>query len=388
MRLSTRKGFALPIALGSMIVIGMILAGVFFAATQENRAGRNTLFQERAFRAAEFGLNYGYGKWDNSKMSQLATGGVSTIVYDSLKTATHDSSKGWIDTLRVTRLNNNTYWLVSTGYGGTGVTQARHRTGVVLRVGYPQINFLAALTVKGQIKLGGSSYTTGQDTPPAGWNCPPAGTTQPGIATDDSSHIDLSGCSNLTCVDGSPKLLESPAVADTNTFFTYGSDANWSTLTAAANIVLPGSATVTGVAPSYSADGSCNTLSNYNWGDPNRALPSGTCESYFPIIYFQGAGTTTNISGGVGQGILLVDGDLVVNGGFVWYGPVIVRGHLSTQGTGGHFNGAVMAADVDFEQNSVLGNAVIDYSACAISSAMVGAGLPKRVKQRAWAEMF
>jgi Tfp pilus assembly protein PilX len=43
MRLSTRKGFALPIALGSMIVIGMILAGVFFAATQENRAGRNTL---------------------------------------------------------------------------------------------------------------------------------------------------------------------------------------------------------------------------------------------------------------------------------------------------------------------------------------------------------
>lgn len=381
MRLSTRKGFALPIALGSMIVIGMILAGVFFAATQENRAGRNTLYQERAFRAAEFGLNYGYGRWNNAAMTKLATGGAATIVYDS-------SASGWKSTLNVTRLNDNTYWLVSTGTASSGVTQARHRTGVVLRVGYPQINFLAALTVKGQIKLGGSSYTTGVDTPPAGWDCPPPGTEQPGIATDNTNNIDLSGCTNLTCVDGSPKVLQSPAVSDTNTFFTYGSDANWSTLTAAATMTFPGNTTITGVSPSFNADGSCKTSDLYNWGDPNRALPSGTCESYFPIIYFQGTGTSTNISGGVGQGILLVDGDLIVNGGFVWYGPVIVRGHLSTQGTGGHFNGAVMAADVDFEQNSVLGNAVIDYSMCAINAALVGAGIPKRVRVRSWAEMY
>jgi hypothetical protein len=353
---------------------------VFFAATQENRAGRNTLNQERAFRAAEFGLNYGYGKWDNSKMSQLATGGVSTIVYDS--------SKGWTDTLRVTRLNNNSFWLLSTGYAGSGITQARHRTGMVLRVGYPNINFLAALTVHGQIKLGGSSFTTGQDTPPAGWNCPPAGTTQPGIATNDSTQIQLSGCSNMSCVAGSPKVLQSPAVNDTNTFFTYGSDANWSTLTAAANLTFTGSPTINGVAPSYSADGSCNTLNTNNWGDPNRATPSGACEGYFPIIYFQGNGNTVHITGGTGQGILLVDGDLIVDGGFVWFGPVIARGHVATQGTGGHFNGAVMAADVDLEQNTVLGNAVIDYSACAISSALVGAGIPKRLKTRAWAEMF
>ena len=381
MRLTTRKGFALPIALGSMVVIGMILAGVFFAATQENRAGRNTLNQERAFRAAEFGLNYGYGRWNNGTMSALANGGVATIVYDS-------SAKGWTSSLSVTRLNDNTYWLVSTGNAGSGSTLARHRTGVVLRVGYPNINFLAALTVKGGIKLGGSSYTTGQDTPPAGWNCPPPGTTRPGIATDDSSNIDLTGCTNLTCVDGSPKVLESPAVSDTNTFFTYGSDANWATLTSAATWVFPGSSTITGTIPSYNADGSCKTTDKFNWGDPNRALPSGTCEGYFPIIYFQGTGTTTNISGGVGQGILLVDGDLTVQGGFVWYGPVIVRGHLSTQGTGAHFNGAVMAADVDFEQNNLLGNAVIDYSACAIQSALVGAGVPKRIRERSWAEMY
>ena len=78
----------------------------------------------------------------------------------------------------------------------------------------------------------------------------------------------------------------------------------------------------------------------------------------------------------------------MVDGGFQWFGPVIARGHVTTQGTGGHFNGGVMAADVDLEQNTVLGNAIIDYSKCAIDAALVGAGIPKRLKQRSWADMF
>src|SRR5689334_17570870 len=154
-----REGFALPVALGSMVVIGMILAGVFFAATQENRVGRNTINQERAFRGAEFGLNNTYSSWSNQTMNALTRGGVSTIVYDS-------SARGWIDTVRVTRLNDQTYWLVSTAYSGSGLTQSRHSTTAALRLAYPQIDFLAALTVRGAIKIGGSSLTTGVDSPP------------------------------------------------------------------------------------------------------------------------------------------------------------------------------------------------------------------------------
>ena len=160
------------------------------------------------------------------------------------------------------------------------------------------------------------------------------------------------------------------------------------TLTAAATLSFSGNWTLNGLAPAYNAGGSCNTSVMTNWGDPNRATPAGKCEDYFPIIYFAGNGTTIHISGGTGQGILLVDGDLIVDGGFEWYGPVIARGHVTTQGTGGHFNGGVMAADVDLEQNTVLGNAIIDYSKCAIDAALVGAGIPKRLKQRSWADMF
>lgn len=376
-----RAGFALPVALGSMVVIGMILAGVFFAATQENRVGRNTVNQERAFRAAEFGLNNAYGTWSNGTMNALAVGGVKTTVYDS-------SAKGWLDTVRVTRLNNNTYWIVSTAYSGSGLTQARHRTTATIRIGFPTINFLAALTVHGQIKIGGSSLTTGVDTPPPGWACPPAGATQPGIATDDISNIQTSGCSSLSCVIGNPQIQQNSAVSDTNTFFTYGPDANWATLTSAADIKYTGSWTLTGIGPSYDGNGLCVRSVLTNWGDPTRSTPAKDCESYFPIIYFSGSGSTVHISGGTGQGILLIDGDLQVDGGFEWFGPVIARGHVTTQGTGGHFNGAVMAADVDLEQNTVLGNAIIDYSQCAIDAALVGAGIPKRLVQRSWADMF
>src|SRR6476646_785144 len=174
MRLSARKGLALPMAIGSIVLIGMILAGVFFSATQENRVGRNTITQERAFRAAEFGLNNAYARWNNSIIGNLAVGG-TTVTVD-------DSRPSWMDSVRITRLNDNTYMLVSTGLAGSGLTQAHHRTSSVYRLNYPSINFLAALTVHGSIKLGGSSFIDGHDTPPTGWNCPPAGSEQPGVA--------------------------------------------------------------------------------------------------------------------------------------------------------------------------------------------------------------
>lgn len=383
--LAARKGLALPMALGSIIIIGMILAGVFFTATQENRVGRNTITQERAFRGAEYGLNNAYANWSADNFSRLAVGATTVVVDDQRSGA----AGGWIDSVRATRLNNSTYMLVSTAYSGSGITQARHRTSAVYRIAFPSINFLAALTVKGQLKLGGSSFTEGQDTKPTGWSdCPPVGAEQPGVAVSDSSMIDLSGCTNFRCVDGNPNVQTTTAVNDSNTFFSYGPDANWNTLTAAATINFSGSQTMNGVAPATTAGGACNTAINTNWGDPNRSTPTGACESYFPIIYFQGTSSSVHITGGIGQGILLVDGDLVVDGGFQWYGPVIARGHVSTQGTGGHFNGAVMAANVDLELNSELGNALITYSSCAITDALVGAGIPKKLTQRSWSEMY
>ena len=384
LRLSARKGLALPMAIGSIVLIGMILAGVFFTATQENRVGRNTITQERAFRAAEYGLNNAYANWNNSTMNKLANGGVATIV-------DNNSARGFIDTVNVTRLNTQTYMLVSTGYAGTGSTQARHRTTNVIRLNFPAISVLAALTLRGAMKLGGSSFIEGTDTPPTGWtDCGPTTAQQPGIAatSGDSSTISLSGCKNFKCVDGNPDVKVDPRAGVDSTYFNYGNGITWATLTAAATVSMPASSVGGAPGATTTAGGGCKTSDNMNWGDPYRHTPAGACESYFPIVYISDSTGNTHLTGGSGQGVLLVDGDLQVEGGFEWYGPVIVKGHLTTQGTGGHFNGAVMAADVDLELNSVLGNALITYSSCAVADAMIGAAIPKKLTQRSWSEMY
>ncbi len=115
--------------------------------------------------------------------------------------------------------------------------------------------------------------------------------------------------------------------------------------------------------------------------------PANACENYFPIIHAKGATSTLKLTGNKGQGILLVDGDLEISGGFEFYGPVIVRGRIKSTGTGGKLNGGVMAANVDLEQNTVLGDATITYSSCAVEKATAGAANPRRMVQRAWTEV-
>jgi hypothetical protein len=65
-----------------------------------------------------------------------------------------------------------------------------------------------------------------------------------------------------------------------------------------------------------------------------------------------------------------------------------VKGSLKTSGTGGHFNGGVMAANVDLEQNTLLGNAVIHYSSCALTKALNGLATPTFARGRSWTELY
>jgi hypothetical protein len=71
-----------------------------------------------------------------------------------------------------------------------------------------------------------------------------------------------------------------------------------------------------------------------------------------------------------------------------FYGPVIVKGSMSATGTGGHFYGGVMAANVDLEQSSLLGNAEIHFSSCALTKALAGIATPALVGSRSWTELF
>lgn len=372
-----RKGIAIVAALGGIVVIGALIAGVFFASTQESQISGGTLVNERAFRAAELGLNTTLANWDNSGMYAMPTGGMDTMTY---------SGTGWVDTVVVTKITQNAFSLLSTATAGTGrLARSRKQTLLTVRLSTPAFNFRGALTGRGPMAIGGNSFIDGEDSNPPGWaSCPLATSIIPGVAHSDTSTIKWNGdnCADYACVVGDPKVELDPIAGHDSTYFEYG-DEDWTSLTASATKVIAGG-TLSKIEPTI-ASGACDVTDMLNWGEPDHTnVTTIPCQSYFPIVYSTG---NLHITGRRGQGILLVDGDLHLSGGFEFFGPIIVRGKLSVTGTGAKLNGAIMAANVDLDETKITGNATMNYSSCAIDKALGGSASPRRIMERAWTEV-
>src|SRR5207237_1988037 len=108
-----------------------------------------------------------------------------------------------------------------------------------------------------------------------------------------------------------------------STFSVYG-DVTFTQLAAMATIKLTGQNFGNGIGPAVS-NGQCDPLTQTNWGSPTS--PAGPCGNYFPIIYING---DAQINGNEGQGILLVNGGLNVQGGCQFYGLTVVRAAVET----------------------------------------------------------
>jgi hypothetical protein len=98
---------------------------------------------------------------------------------------------------------------------------------------------------------------------------------------------------------------------------------------------------------------------------------------------------TLNLTTGRGQGILIVDGDLHIDGNMEFSGVVIVRGNFTMKGTGqgtGKINGTVIVqghGEVDTE-STTSGNALIEYNSCAIENAFQSALRLRTFPSRGW----
>ena len=377
MRIQNRDGMALGLVLMALFVITILILGAHYTSTQEFRLGSNQLVQNRAMSAAEHGHGMIYKDWDRNWNAFKAG---TTFV------RAYAPGDGSVDTVRVTKLNSLSFLAVSEGRAGTGVQMgARRRAGLLLRLNVPQVSVLGAITTKGTVKIGGSTAINGRDTAFAGWNCPPAGVPTAGVAVPSLSNITYGGsCTAGSCIQGTPLVSTTSAASDTNTYFSYGG-MTWNELVAMADKTISG--TITGASPSYNVDGSCKTSDNKNFGDPGRAATPGKCESYFQIIYAPG---DVSINGNTGQGVLLVNGSLSIQGGFTFYGPVIARGTVKLTGNGNHINGGVLAAAVvdSTSGSSLLGNSSIQFSRCAMTTALQRTALPVKAPQRSWTELF
>lgn len=376
-----RRGMALPMVLGAIILIGTLVAGVMYLATQDFRVGANSLNETRAQTAADMGLARLLTDWDQTKNTSMATGDTLTKSYTDVSGATVN--------VFVTRLPGPFFWAVSEAQtrGNSLQYGSRRRYGELLRLNIPAVNFLGAVTASGNVKVSGNVTINGNDANPSGWSsCSGSLTNMPGAVITPTATVSISGSVTVT---GNPSSTTSSAAGDTNTYFNYGG-LTYTSLAALANITLP-SGTYNGMAPAtvgglLGVGSVCDKSQTMNWGDPVRHTPAAACEPYYPIIHITGDATLT---GGTGQGILLVDGSLTMSGNFTFTGVVITRGATKASGTGNSVTGVIMAASIDLSQSATLtGNTMVQYSSCAVQQTLSSTATLATAKGRGWVNLY
>lgn len=363
-----RRGSALLLVLVAMVVLAVLAAASMMSAFQEARSSRAAQIQQRALTVAEFALNQQLANWP-SQRSALAVGAI-----DSLRVGV---DLGDTAIVRVQRLTSSDFNVVSVGRAGigNGLMEAQREVSLLVKLASPAIRPAGIITTYGDLDIQGSASVTGRNNAPPGWTgCATARDT---FAISHRPGVRVSVQKPASQAVGG--VRSDPVAGDPRTYDTFGTE-TWASLVAKANVRVTASISPT---PSGNAT-TCNALAS-NWGEPWRG--TGTvagCMGYFPIIYSPG---DLDLSGGRGQGILIVDGRLRVSSNFSFVGLILVRDEFEAQGNV-EIYGAMLSRNADNSETRVRGNAVLAYSACGVQRALDALSLPSRPTGRAWANVY
>ncbi len=381
--LRDERGMALAVAIFALVVVGALVAGAFFAGTQEQRVGENQRRVFTSFGVAEAGAQERVMSWDPATMNKRKSYPQDSVVIANQPTPSGTGSYGGYSY----KLGSNLFLIDVTGRdrasaagviaGGGG---ARQRIGMITRIAPIDFGIHASLTTQGSTNLAGNASVNGADSIPQGWtSCDPPGPGQPGIR-DQGGNVTESGNGSVT---GNPVPVVNDPSINNNTFETFGG-ATYTQLAARATITLPGGTYKTN--PNFGGPSGCDKTDLLNWGDGMN--PLSACGDYFPIIHVTGSVT---LNGDQGQGILLVDGDLQVDGSYQFYGITIVHGDLKTGGGGNtdaHFWGGVLAKNADLSMQNLSGHATLNYSSCAILAALQATSPISMMRSRGWVQLY
>lgn len=374
------RGIALAVAIFALVIVGALVAGAFFAGTQETRVAESSRRLQQSFGLAEVGVGQQVASWNPDVNNVLQIFPAAQL---AVAGATQTGSYGG----SIRKLNPNLYLIDITAQDSTSFRSglrsassgARQRVGLLARIKPLEMDIQASLTTQGDVVLKGTSSVDGTDQLPPGWNdCDPAGAPAAGIRLDEGT-VTVQGAATVA---GIPPVRNDTAV-NSSTFTQFG-DVSYAQLAARATITLPGGTYKT--QPTLNGLGACDKANLTNWGDGmNHTAP---CGSYFPVIHITGSAVLNGVQG---QGVLLVDGDLTVQGSYQFFGITIVSGALATAGGGAtdaHFWGSVMAQNVNLELQGVSGKATLSYSKCAIIQALQMTGTVVPLVSRGWAQLF
>jgi hypothetical protein len=382
-RVSNERGIALAVAVFALVVIGALVAGVFFAGRLEQQTGQNSMLAVQAGQIAEAGLNDAVAvQVTTTSLNALPiapSGNGSALTNYDGPTGSHMTAAR-----TVKRLSTNLFLLQAVGKrtDGGGNVIAQQTLAQLIRLNSANVPVNAGLTALGDVKISGGAQVSGIDAIPPAWtgnppvSCPPTGDVT-GIRYNNGT---LTANGN-GAVDGAPPSVKDLTLTPTQMQNNFNQLKALATLTVTSN-------NPPAMAPAYTGNPQkCDASVESNWGEPT--VKTDACFDYFPIIYHYG---DLKLQGGRGQGILLVEGDLTATGGMVFYGPVFVTGVLSTSGNSGQgakFYGGVVAGNVALDDLTKLaGGALVNYSSCAIRRALSGSAQPAAFAERSWIQMY
>lgn len=367
-----RNGFALPVALLAMMVIGAIVTGGFYASSQENRTSLSTDLGSQAFYVAEYGLDEALGRWKNDVLNAV----INEETRDSVVVSSAGQTLGTYQ-LTIRRIGVQLFLITSEGRVQSGPSEAVRRVGTMVRTLQPEMPVPTALAVYGGLTVGGSSQIRGEDA--AGPGCA-AGADVAGVTAFDSTLVDEGTKDHIS---GSPPVAEDTRL-DTAFMNEFGG-LELADLIASATKIYEAGESENGMAPVLKLDTTtgmeiCDTSVRSNWGDPSAI---GPCAHELPIIYAKG---DLHLKTGEGQGILIVEGNLKASGNFDFYGVVVVLGELYTTGTGNHMEGSVIVQGEGLldSESTTLGNSLVQYSSCRVKRAFDGVLRPRPLAKRSW----
>jgi hypothetical protein len=250
----------------------------------------------------------------------------------------------------------------------------------------PPINPPGAIAAEAPISMNGSLVVNGYDN----CNCTATNTSRPG-KTCDGSHSAVYSANTVSQSGGPSETLSSGMGTGLTTY-----DANGHVVTqgaTAANQPWPYDVAqmisdykVTATNASTSAPWNFNcTGSPANCGIQNSqqfgGFPTGLPDApvFAPgtgpaTVYVPGSVKLTGNNSATGSGILIIDGDLEINGGLAFYGLILVKGKITFSGGGNqpvNLYGAILAGeDVNAQDAAVLdtvgGSFNFHYDSCAL----------------------
>ena len=351
-----REGFALPMAI---LLIGFMTAGLvggFMRQSNERSIVNSGASQTTAFAVAEAGLEdyIAAGTTTSTTVQYTYAKGTATVVATQIKAAASAT--------------DTAIWLVrSTGVanGGTGKNPPARRTVAQLAYKFvPQMQVLSSWTsLSGLDKSGASGSISGADA--CGVVTPAkAGTTVPDGGYDG----------HTTAVSGNPAIDYSGTQAE---------------LAAEIKIDWAGIVAATSISPDviYCRPG---TTGYYSTLSPCGAFPASSAftSTYWPTILINGSSPLP----ADGHGLLIVTGDLDLNGGDTWDGIILVGGIITDNGNGGISGAVVTGLNVKIGQTvgeSSIAHGTKDYAFNSCDVAKATQGMSKlNVVKNSWMDTW